>query len=57
MRKHPEAEGRSDELGLLEELGILRFENTTVSELLGKELHWMTAFTDSFKRRDDKDGS
>ena len=26
MRKHPEAEGRSDELRLLEELGILRFK-------------------------------
>ena len=31
MRKHPEAEGMSDELRRLQELGVLRFENITVS--------------------------
>ena len=31
MRKHPEAEGRSDELRHLEELDNLRFKNTAVS--------------------------
>ena len=30
MQKHLEAKGRSDKFRLLEELGILRFKNTTV---------------------------